>query len=449
MKYPAEESSTLELKKAIPENDQIVKTIIGFCNQKGGKLVIGVDSNGAIIGIPKNDIQKTMEYINKSIFESSSPAIIPLVYMQIIGDKSLLIIEVSSGMSKPYYRTSEGLDKGTYIRLGRSTLRATADIIQELQWQSRGYSFDTMPVHRADEHDLDDKKILEFLNERKTSKVQKLSHEILTCYDIITKEHAISYPTVAGILLFGRTPQRFFSEAMIICSHFVGVSGRNAIASIDCEGTLFEQFNTAYNFVLSKLERSFTIQAPKRKEQLEIPQEAIREILLNAVIHRNYHINGPTKVAIYDNRIEIFSPGTFPGPISVENLDLGLTYTRNKAICKAFREVGYIEKLGSGFLTLFSSYKKAKLSPPQIIEGTNYIKCILPRRSFLTSYSQESKNDQEILNLFKIAEEISISDVIKILKMTRATAGRRLADLTSRGILVQAGKGRAVRYRKR
>lgn len=449
MKYPAEESSTLELKKTIPENDQIVKTIIGFCNQKGGKLIIGVDSNGAIVGIPKKDIQKTMEYINKSIFESSNPSIIPLVYMQVIGDKSLLIIEVSSGMNKPYYCKSEGLDRGTYIRLGRSPLRATPDIIQELQWQSRGYSFDMMAVYQASEKDLNEKKILEFLNERKTSKAEKLSHSILKSYELVTEEHSITYPSVAGILLFGKEPQRYFSEAMIICSHFSGISGRNAMASLDCEGTLFEQFNTAFNFVLSKLESSFIIRAPKREEQLEIPPEAIREVLLNAVIHRNYHINGPTKIAIYDNRIEVFTPGTFPGPISVENLDLGLTYTRNKAVCKAFREAGYIEKLGSGFLTLFSSYKKAKLSTPQIIEGTNYIKCILPRKSFSSSHSRTSKDDQEILNLFKVVEEISISDVIKTLKMTRATAGRRLADLTSKGILIQLGKGRAIHYRKK
>ena len=131
MKYTAEESSKLEFKETMPENDQIIKTIIGFCNQKGGKLIIGVNSKGIITGLPHDDVQKTMEYINKSIFESSAPPIIPLVYIQRIADKTILIIEVSSGMNKPYYRKSEGLDKGTYIRLGRSTLRATSDIIEE------------------------------------------------------------------------------------------------------------------------------------------------------------------------------------------------------------------------------------------------------------------------------------------------------------------------------
>ena len=138
MKYPAEESSKLEFKKTIPDNHQIIKTIIGFCNQKGGQLIIGVDANGTIIGIPNEEVQRTMEYVNQSIFEAASPPILPLVYIQSIADKTILIIEVSSGMNKPYYRKSEGLNKGTYIRLGRSTLRATTDIIEELNTDFHG-----------------------------------------------------------------------------------------------------------------------------------------------------------------------------------------------------------------------------------------------------------------------------------------------------------------------
>ncbi len=449
MKYSGEESSKLEFKKTIPENDQIIKTIIGFCNQKGGKLIIGVNSNGIIVGIHQEKIQKIMEFINKSIFESSCPPIIPLVYIQMIADKMLLIIEVSSGMNKPYYRKSEGLEKGTYIRLGRSTLRATSDIIEELKWQSRGRSFDMMSIYHTKKEDLNDSKIYEFLNSRKTSKIKTISNEILKSYNLIAEEHSSIYCSVGGMLLFGREPQKFLPESMIICSHFAGISGRDAIASIDCIGTLFEQFNSAYNFILRRLERSFLIRGPKREETLEIPEEAIREVLLNAIVHRNYHINGPTKIAIYDNRIEFFSPGTFPGPIDVNNLKIGLTYIRNNVICKIFREVGYIEKLGSGFLTIFSNYEKAKLHMPQIIEGENFIKCILPRKSYL---SKQTKNlveeDQKILNLFEITEEIAISDVMKSLHLSRATVGRRLANLTSRGILKQIRKGKATRYCK-
>src|SRR5476649_2083811 len=124
MKYPGNESSILEFKRTLPENDQIIKTVIGFCNRNGGKLIIGVDSDGTIVGMSEEEIQKVMEYVNKSIFEASAPPIIAGAHSQRIGDKTLLIIEVSAGMNKPYYRKSEGLDRGTYVRLGRSTVRA-------------------------------------------------------------------------------------------------------------------------------------------------------------------------------------------------------------------------------------------------------------------------------------------------------------------------------------
>lgn len=447
MKYFFEESSKLEFKEKIPANDQIIKTIIGFCNQKGGKLIIGIDSNKNIIGIPNDDIQKIMEFINKSIYEASCPPIVPLVYVQRIADKIVLIIEVSSGMNKPYYRKSEGLDRGTYIRLGRSTLRATSDIIEELKWQSRGRTFDMMPVYHASKEDLDIKKINDFLNSRKTTKINKLTDEILYSYHLVLEEHSSIYCSVGGMLLFGKNPQKFFPESMIICTHFAGISGRNVLATLDCNGTLFEQFETAYNFVISKLERSFLIKKnPKRKEKLEIPENAIREIVLNAIVHRNYHINGPSKIAIYDNRVEIFSPGIFPGPIDVYNLSKGLTYIRNNVICKVFREAGYIEKLGSGFQTLFCSYEKEKLPTPQVIEGENFVKCVLPRKSYISKSFENSNDSQKILHLFSFAKEISTSDVMEALNVSRATAVRRLAEMINQGFLLQIGEGKATRY---
>ncbi len=452
MKYPGEESSTLEFKGSVPANEQIVKTIIGFCNGNGGKLILGVEDGGAIVGLPEGDAQRLMEYLNKCIFESSSPPIIPAVYLQRIADRILLVIEVSAGMNKPYYRSSEGLAKGTYIRLGRCTLRATADMIEELKWYSSGRSFDAMAIYHAREEDLDETKMLKFFNSRKRAKVDSPSLELLASYQLVLEEHAMRYPTVGGVLLFGKEPQRFLSEAMILCSHFSGTSGREAIASVDCTGTLFEQFNLAYDFIVGRLNRSFSIHGPKREEELEIPEEAIREVLLNAIVHRNYHIPAPTKIAIYENRIELFSPGTFPGPLDTNNLKMGLTYIRNRTICKVFREARYIEKLGSGFITLFESYEKRGLPVPEVIEGENFIKCILPRAPVKASMRPRRigdlpEDEMKILDLYQLVEELSISDVMEALHLSRTTAGRRLSSLVEKGLLLQKGQGKATRYR--
>ncbi len=449
MKYPDEESSTVEFKREIPANDQIIKTIIGFCNRNGGKLILGVDSNGVITGIPEKDIQQLMEYINKGIFDACNPPILPAVYSQRIENKNLLIIEVSPGMNKPYFRKSEGLGKGTFVRLGRSTVRATPEMIEELKWQSTGRSFDTMPIYYAEKDDLDEKKILQFLNERQgLKKVKTLTTPVLSTYNLLVEEHSLSYPTIGGILLFGKKPQKFLPEAMIICSHFSGISGRETIATIDCTGTLFEQFEMAYNFILSRLNRSFSIKEPKRQEEFEIPLEAIREVLLNAIIHRNYHINGPTKIAIYNNRIEFFSPGVFLGPLDSRSLRHGLTYIRNNVICKVFREAEYIEKLGSGFITLFNSYEQKGLSPPEVIEGENFIKCILPRPLFSDKPRELDDDSKKILTLFNVVEALSISDIMEALHLSRATTGRRLSHLVEKGLLESIGQGKKTQYRK-
>jgi ATP-dependent DNA helicase RecG len=445
MKYPEKESSTVEWKREIPKNDQIIKTIIGFCNHHGGKIVIGVTNTGNIVGIASKKIEKALENLEKMIYEACYPSIIPRIYTQRFGEKSILIIEVSSGMNKPYYRKSKGLDGGCYVRLGRSTMKATPDIIEELRWQANSIDFETLPNHRATKKDLDEKKIQFFLDHRKNDAKSIITDPVLRAYHLLVLEHSKFFPTQAAILLFGKNTQYFLSEARIICSHFQGVSGRDVIAKVDCEGTLFDQFKQAYAFITSRLYTSFKIRKPKRYEKLEIPEVAIREALLNAIVHRNYFIKAPIKVAIYDNRLEIFSPGSFPGPLDQNNLKSGITYLRNPIICKIFREIGYVEKLGSGLITIFKSYEKENLEDPQIIEGENYVKAILPR--FKKKKFKEKQD--ELTKLFAFSDEISIEDVQKILGVSRATASRKVNQWLKKGVVKRFGKTRAIRYRKK
>lgn len=444
MKYPELESHTLEFKVTLPKNDQIIKTVIGFCNQAGGRLILGIDNDGKIVGIEEDEAMQLMESLEHTIYQATTPPILPKIFLQRIGDKLILVLKVSSGMNKPYYKKSEGLERGTYVRVGRSTLRATADMIEELRWQGRGLSFDVMPIYQATVTDLDSNKILKFLETRTKEKQISITEEILKAYKLTAEEHAHIYPSVCGLLLFGKKVDYWFSEAMIICTHFSGVSGREAIATRDCVGTLFEQFLNAYEFVLSQINKSFSIREPKREEKFEIPEVAIRELLLNALIHRNYHLRAPIKVSIYQNRIEIFSPGGFPTPFT--SMKLGLTDVRNMAICRIFRESGYIEKLGTGILTAFEAYEKWGLPEPTIIDGENFVKCILPRG--VHGSVQVSDNLQLILRLFTTADELTVSDLIETLHMPRATATRRLNELVKNGALIKMGKGKGTKYKK-
>lgn len=446
-RYPGEESALLEFKREVPKKEQIIKTIIGFCNQKGGKLILGVEDDRTVVGLPEDQINKLLESLDHSIYEACYPPIIPLISTQLFGDKTVLIIAVSSGMSKPYFRKSEGMEKGTYVRVGRSTVHATPAMIEELKWQSHRIDFEKLPVYNAPLSTLDNQLIQDFLDNRKNQASAKVTQDVLRSYSLAVEEHSELFPTYAGILNFGKSPQLYLSEAMIIVSHFRGIEGRDAIASIDCEGTLLNQFQQAHHFVLTRLSRSFSITGIVRDERLEIPEVAFREALLNLLIHRNYHIPAPSKISIYDNRLELFSPGNFSGPIEQDQLLKGLTYLRNPAICKIFREMGLVEKMGTGFINIFKSYEAWGLEKPQIIEGANFIKCILPRGS-TQAPSTKIQTEDDILTLFYSQNEITAQDVVNKFSISRATAQRWLNSLIKKHLIERIGRTRNLRYRR-
>ncbi|OGT68374.1 MAG: hypothetical protein A3J38_06880 [Gammaproteobacteria bacterium RIFCSPHIGHO2_12_FULL_45_9] len=444
MKYPTTESPQLELKEELVNNNQLIKIVIAFCNTLGGKIVIGVTDDGTIKGISENDAQDALEWLDKMIYESCTPHIIPLINIQRIDHKVLLIIEISSGMNKPYYKTSLGLSEGTFVRLGRSTMKANADMIEELKWQSRGLSYDHLPVYTGNMQDISIDKLKKFINIRRNQKATEITDQLLESYRLMIKEQGRIYPSVCAILCFCENPQKYLSEAYILCTHFAGTQGREVIASRVINGTLLEQFDAAYDFILSQLNKSFTITGAKREEEYEIPLTAIREALMNAILHRNYHIPSPIKIAIYQNRIEFFSPGNFFGPIDINQLESGITYVRNVAIAKILWESKLIEKMGSGFIEIFESYRAKNLLTPEVIEGTNFIKCILPR---LPATDTVLNDHNRVLDFIKLNGMAKRSDIIQKLNIPRTTAGRILSHLVLENKIIRIGKGAGTQYK--
>lgn len=443
MEYSESESSTLEFKEKIPSRDQVLKTVIGFCNLYGGRIVIGVKDSGQVVGIEEKEVERILEDLDKSIYESCSPPILPDIHTQRLGEKLLIIIVVSPGMQKPYFLRAEGVAKGVYIRLGRSTMRADAGTIEGLHRQNRRVSFDASPFYGAGADDLDKEAFAAFLKRKSAGTGGKPGIKTLMAYHLAVEEQSRIFPTVGGLLLFHPNPQKWLPEAFIICSTFAGRSGRTVLATQDATGDLFSQFEIAFDFIAGSLRKSFTVKGKRREEVHEIPLIALREALVNAVVHRNYALSAPIKVAIFEDRIEVFSPGIFPGPFDVNNLTSGVTYIRNTAITKVFREAGYIEKLGSGFTTMVESYKSMGLKPPTVIEGENFVKCILPREK---TTEESGTEDEAILRLYYRFDSITIRDVMQNLGLPRATAGRRLKDLERKKEVLKKGKGPATRY---
>lgn len=446
MKYPQSESGLLEFKREIPKNKRILlKTIIAFANTYGGQVVVGVEDNKEIIGVNEKKTTQIIDNLTRSIFDSIEPCIYPSIYTKRFGDKIVIIIDISQGASKPYHFAGERTQASTFVRMGAHTMQANASIIQDLRWIRQQKFLDEMPLYGVTEKAIDLAAFKQFLSERK-QKHQDTIKKMLFHYSILTKERGRARPTVGGMLLFGKNLEKHFPEAFIICSHFSGTRGRNAIAARDCLGSLFDQFNDAMHFTISRLNTNYKIKgAGKRQEKLEIPPEALREIIVNAIVHRNYHIASPIKIAVYDDRVEIISPGNFPGPIIADKVNVGVSYIRNAVISKVFRDIGIVEKLGSGFITLFESYEKYKLPEPQIIEGAGFVKCILPR-ALTISKNTQSKIDVDVLDLLNMQESISAKEVTQKLSVSKATATRMLAKLIAEKSIKKIGKGPATRY---
>lgn len=447
--YPEPESAVLEFKEELPKNHHIANTVIAFCNQHGGQILLGVADDRQVVGVPENSVSQVIEALQDSIYKSCTPTVIPAIYTQRIGDKLIIVIHVSAGMNKPYYRTQEGLINGTYIRVGASTVKATAEMRQELQWQARGYSLDEWPVYHSSEQDIDTKAFAKFLKQHKQSAPAKQLVNLMQHYKILVAEHSKYYPSTAGMLLFGKKPQHFLTEAFIICSHFKGTLGRETLATRDCLGSLFQQVEESFAFIVSCLNRQYTIEHLKRTEKYEIPLDALREVLINAIVHRNYQIPAPNKIAIYEDRIEIFSPGNFPGPLTLNQLEMGFTYLRNRIIARVFREAGFAEKMGSGFSTLFQRYREWQLPAPQVLEGNGFVKCILPRPHQNTqALFQLEDREAKILRLLQVKPEITVHDVVMQCTVSRQTAVRILAKLIAQKRIKKINRGKATRYQR-
>ena len=439
MKVSALESTCLEFKEKVPAKRQFLKTVIAFANLHGGRILFGVRDDGEVIGI-EDDPQDLMEQLCKMVYDSSSPTIVPRMSIESYGDRRVVALEVSSGPNKPY--RLKGEDLGVFIRVGNMTLKATQDIIQELQWQTQGRSYDEMPCHGASIDELMDEHILKIIQRKRIPHADSIPKKIYGSLKLHHEENGMVYPTQGAVLMFHPEPQQSFSEAFTICSIFAGTSGREIIATLDIEGNIFEQLEQANAFILKHLQTKISIGSNLKHEvEYEIPPVAIREALINAFVHRNYHHQAPIKVAIYTDRLEIFSPGAFVGPMNPNTIEMGVTYIRNKVIARWFREAGFMEKLGSGLPTIFESYRKANLSLPSIVEVGQNVKVILPRTK-----SSPEPDERAIIQHIQNYGPKGISSLLPIIGLPRSTLGRKLKMMVDENMLVSSGKGRSLIY---
>ncbi|MBC8231410.1 putative DNA binding domain-containing protein [bacterium] len=343
------ENRRLEFKETLPESNQIAKSAIAFANSGGGKIIIGVcDNPREAVGIDEDKLFEIEEAIGNIIYDSCYPIILPEITFVRHNDKNLLVVQIYPGNNKPYYLKSAGKRKGTYIRVGSSNKIADDEIIEELERRKRRISYDSVVLYDYSE-DVIDFGYLRTLFEKNSER--DFTKEAMINLGLVAKERESLYSTVAGVLLASfDVKRREFPYAKIECARFKGITPEIFIDQQTIDEPLVEMIEKTMAFIKRNIAKSSKIGEIYREDRWEYPLEAIRELAINAIVHRDYSLLGKDiKIAIYDDMFEITSPGMLPDSITIQNLGTGQSEIRNRVIAPIFKEFKLIEQWGTGF----------------------------------------------------------------------------------------------------
>nr|WP_315018945.1 RNA-binding domain-containing protein [uncultured Campylobacter sp.] len=359
------ESKILELKEKLPDNKSIAKTVIAFANTAGGKIIVGINDKLKITGVDANSVYALKDKIVSVIFDSCSPDILPEIYTININGKLLLVIEIFRGNLMPYFLKSEGKSDGVYIRVGATNRKASPQIIEELQRHKRYVSFDEEINYDITVREPDMLPI-----KARFAKIGKtLNDEKLRNLKLIKTDRGITYPTNALLILLGKFP-----HCTVKCARFKGVTMETFIDKKEYRGNIFSVIENTQSFILNHINLSAKIEGLYRTDSYEIPIVALREALINALIHRDYaNFGRDVKVGVYDDIVNIVSPGALPNIVTVEDILRGRSEIRNKVIANVFKEIGLIEQWGSGISRIMIACKKVGLKQPRIREGGDFV----------------------------------------------------------------------------
>jgi len=385
------ENEKIEFKENAKTNAYI-KTAVAFANGNGGKIVFGVKDNGEIVGV-ENEFG-VMDGIINAISDSCYPMIVPDISLHTLENKTVILVEIEGGKKKPYYLKSKGMQKGTYIRSGATTRIIEEDyILKELVLEGENKYFDQQICYGESVNDEEIERFCEWLEElaRENSgsdaKIKKVTKNTLLGWKVLEEKNGRIFPTNAYILLSGK--ENWEVSRKIQCGVFKGETRSIFVDKKEFEGSIIMQLEKAYQYVLEKINLGSDIVGIYRVDKYEIPPKSIREVIANAVIHRSYLEPNDIQVALYDNRLEITSPGMLLSGVNVKRMKEGFSKLRNRAIASVFAYVNIIEKWGSGIPRIMSELAEYGLEEPEFITFENDFRINIYRKSYNTAQSTQ------------------------------------------------------------
>ena len=370
------ESINIEFKEELPEKSiKYMKSVVGFANGTGGKIIFGIsDVAKEVVGIDKDSVFKIMDSITNAISDSCEPSIIPDISFQTVHDKTIIIVEIEAGRQRPYFIKSLGKEAGVYVRVAGTTRPADSYMIKELMFEGNNRCYDQSIYLGAEVTEEEINELCKSLkqtainnagSDEEKRTIKDVTSRQLLAWGVLIEKDGKLFPTNAYTILTGTSDVNY----SIQCGLFKGTTKAIFIDKREFNGPIQEQIEQAYQFVLRNIRLGAKIEGIYREDVYEIPPAIIRELIINSAIHRSYLDHGNIQVAIYDDRLEITSPGKLPLGQTIDRMKQGYSKIRNEALANAFSYMNLIEHWGSGIPRIIQGVKELGLKEPEFIGG--------------------------------------------------------------------------------
>lgn len=471
------ESSTLEFKKELPAtHEQYLKTVVAFANGKGGRIIFGVeDQTCAIVGVEVDSVAHTLDKISNAIVDGIVPQIIPDVYLENVDDKTLIVVDVPACQHTPYYIRRQGPEQGVYLRAGATTRRVENYQRFELILKGGNMNYDSyvnQTLSPATPEEI--KTLCEAITSYGQTK-EPVGVQQLINWGVLKEMEGKLMPTVAFCLLARPYAERF---CRIQCAEFLGNTKVRFLDSRELDMPVYEMIREAEEYVNRRIRTAYRIESLYREELPEIPHPALREIIVNSILHRNYLEPTYIQIAIYDDRIEFHTPGGLPGHLTKEQLLNGsCSKLRNPLLADIFHRMKIVEKWGSGIRRIFDSFRESGLPLPEYKVDETSVTVVVPReyssetgerlfgrkktdaleaREEETSYRvhpvpvqaprlyRADSGLESILHYISRRRNVTFSQMLNDLDVGRRTLAYRLKELSEKGLIFRTGSTRSA-----
>ena len=483
------ESKNVEFKENLPEKSiKYMKSVVAFANGTGGKIIFGIaDKTREVVGFDKEDVFKKMDAIANAVSDSCEPAIIPDITLQTVDGKTVIVVEVSEGRQRPYYIKALGREGGVYVRVAGTTRLADEYMIKELLFEGSNRYYDQAlctGLNVTDE-DIDvlckamkEQAVKNARTEEQKAAIKDVGRQQLRSWGILIERDGKDYPSNAFAILTGNGGLHVATQ----CGVFKGTTKAVFVDRREYTGPLWEQIDEAFQFVLRNIHLGATIVGIYRQDIYEIPPDAIRELIINAMVHRSYLDHGTIQVAVYDNRLEITSPGKLPMGQTMERMKEGYSKIRNEALAHAFAYMNLIEHWGSGIPRIIDKVKAAGLREPEFIGGevdlriniyrgqdasndinnankvpdtieeqpdtANKVPDTMEKMPDTTEEVPDNEQEQQIYKYVSEKESITTAETVVLLGVKDRRARAILMNMVEGGYLVKEGAARSTIYVK-